>query len=162
MFRLNPPWHFQQEPDRPRGQCVSLPSLTPAGHLASSQMVREPGRRPQAPEWPRQCQLPELWPSVFWRLRSWQQNTLSHWHMHSDTWIHPAQTHSNSFQQTDDRHPIDHGWFIGRMLCATLLACLITLCKYRVCRAVVHMFAGLRLFLCSICPLKSSYNHSWT
>lgn len=58
------------------------------------------------------------------------------WHMHSDTWIHAAQTQlmTDTLQTAAD------------LSCATPLACLITLCKYRVCRAFVHMFSGIRLF----------------
>ncbi len=162
-------WYFGQThpgtssraPDRPRGQCFSLPSLAPAGGLLPpSQMVQEPGRHPQAPERPSQCQFPELWPSVFWRLRSWQQTSSP-----ADTCIetHGCMAHKHNRWQTPYRPQLIFYFnFLGWMSCATSHACLIALCKYHVCRAIVHMFTGIRLFLCSICPLESSYHHSWT
>ncbi len=80
----------------------------------------------------------------------------------ADTCIvtHGCMAHKHNRWQT----PIDRSWFFlgGTDVKCDPLACLITLCKYCVCRAIVHMFTGISLLLCSICPLESSYYHSWT
>lgn len=144
------------------GQCVSLPSLTPAGgHLPPHRWFRDlddvhKHQNDRGSVSFRNSDHPSF--DVCGHVNKPRSPT----DICTATHGYIPHKHTQTQTPTDDRHPIDHGWFLGRMSCATPLACLITLCKYRVCRAIVHMFAGIRLFLCSICPLESPYHHSWT
>lgn len=134
------------------GKMSFITLITPAGVHPPWQMV---WKTSTTPERPRQTLTVRLW-----RLPSRQQTTLSQWHAwHSRTRTHSCAHHHACFL---------HGWQASCRLWLISwkdVVCdlaLITLYKCRVCHAILHMLAGIRLFLNPSCLLEAFCHHSWT